>query len=308
MATKKKEQEEQPAPSTPPPTPPESPPERSVPAPGGENTLQWLAEQYEQQRPSYDGQASIYRWSEGGRWKDQAWAAEIACGRLLEAEKFIASVPNGGPGLYTVYLLTSRGRQKVKGLYATFRVEADLRAHGAAGQAGAEPLSGQAQLITALAVALKPERDPLVTVLLTKALDGNADALTKERAAFEMGVNVGMERGRILAGDQWKPRDVVDLVREVKDLFKNGGSGSGSSVFDVFKTALGVGATAGQTIAFLELFRGKALLLGLKAKLPELISSAKQDPDTLKLLQQPGAEEWLVDFAGKIDAMKEDAA
>jgi hypothetical protein len=305
----KKPETQQTPPADPPIPPPQSESDRSVPQPGAEFSLEWLVEQYAQQRPSYRDEASVYRWAEGGSWKHQAWAGEVQCSKLAGAEKEIASFANGGPGLYTVWLLSARDRQKVKGKYALVKVDADLRGAGAGGN-GVDVVNpgGVAGIITAVAAISKREPDALTTRLVNDALDDRKAGFLAERSAYELGFNHGIERGKHMAGDTWKPRDVVDLVKEVTTLLRPGAAGAGDAggnILDIFRTALDTGARPAQTLAFVQLFRGKGLILGLKQKLPEILAAAKQDPEALKLLEREGAGEWLIEFAAKVQEMPE---
>lgn len=267
---------------------------------GDGHTTASLSRRYAQAPQLYDGLLTVCRVGNEGV-KRAPWVCDLPVGKLTEATKEIAT--KSGPGRYIIWMLESKTRQKIKGCYAELHVDADLRANrvdGGMDVAG----GGMGGIITALAIALKPAKSEIETLLFQKMMGENTDQILQRRKDYDEGFTAGLERGKIMGGDSWKPGDVIALIREGRTLVGGLAASGGTRdvpILELFTLALDLALSPAQMCGIMGCYSGADALKSLYGRIETIIVQAQKDPEASKILGRDGAKEWVVAFSVELE-------
>lgn len=269
-----------------------------------ENTPGWLAKRRDAERTAFRDHAQVFSHADGVPTKHAAYVGDVAAHELTQIHAIVARMAWGGPGKYVVWLLDRNTGQKVKGMFATFAVSADLRSEGGAtfkGAGGGE----MPNLIMALTTALRPQQDPMSASLIQRALDDGADTRVRIGKAYDDGFSAGYARGKIDGAGQWQPKDVVDLVGQLKGILSGvGGGGKAASadpsLLDSFRLAVEEDIPPRTMLRILRTYIGEQVIEFIKNNITTVIEAGQKDPEMAKLLATDKNKQWLLAFVQEV--------
>jgi hypothetical protein len=272
---------------------------------GARNAIEVLAERYRSQPGAYRPSAQVFRVGDGGR--QGSWVADIPCADLVDAHRWIASHQYGGPGSYDVAILNAHSGRRANA--ARVRVDADMRAAAAAAAVVAStpaPPSREegASVIDRLVALLERDRDrarPVEPQISWAQAQSQIDAAREDaRKAWQRGYDEGRSFGHRMGlmegsakhrppSDSWTPGDVKDMVREVGGMLRapRADGVASTTIETVLETAMAVGASPQQTIAFARTMMGPDVVRAVAASWGTIV-------DEIRRTSHPLAA-WLTD-------------